>query len=89
MGFIEEYTKEMKERTGAEPKIIKATAISLFSSVLSRNVKIATSVGDQYLNLWFFIVSRSGTRKSTVLRDWCSSFLYRLDKKIPSYSLTK
>ena len=82
MGFIEEYTKEMKERTGAEPKIIKATAISLFSSVLSRNVKIATSVGDQYLNLWFFIVSRSGTRKSTVLRDWCSSFLYRLDKKL-------
>ena len=82
MGFIEEYTKEMKERTGAEPKIIKATAISLFSSVLNRNVKIATSVGDQYLNLWFFIVSRSGTRKSTVLRDWCSSFLYRLDKKL-------
>lgn len=82
MGFIEDYTKEMRDRTGAEPKIIKATAIFLFSSVLNRNVKIATSVGDQYLNLWFFIVSRSGTRKSTVLRDWCSSFLYRLDKKL-------
>jgi len=83
MGFIDMYVNEITLRTGAAKKIIKANAIFLVSSVIcDKNIRIATAIGDQKPNLWFFVVSPSGTRKTTVVKRWGSTLLYRINKNI-------
>ena len=83
MGFIDMYVDEITLRTGAAKKIIKANAIFLVSSVIcDKNIRIATAIGDQKPNLWFFVVSPSGTRKTTVVKRWGSTLLYRINKNI-------
>ena len=83
MGFIDMYVDEITLRTGAAKKIIKANAIFLVSSVIcDKNIRIATAIGDQKPNLWFFVVSPSGTRKTTVVKRWGSALLYRINKRI-------
>lgn len=82
LGFIREYRDWAHESTDAIPIFHDLSCFILMSALMSHSLKLETSFGLIYMNLWGLIIGDSTLARKTTAMKMAMDMLYEIDESL-------
>lgn len=82
LGFIREYRDWAQEATDAIPTFHDLSCFILMSALMSHSIKLETSFGNLYMNLWGLIIGDSTLSRKTTAMKMAMDMVYDIDESL-------